>query len=370
MRRIHPKRIANILLLFLILIVYFCNALKNAMLPNSELILAIESSCDDTAAAVLKGRKVLSNCIANQAIHKAYGGVVPELASRAHQSKIIPVVHQALSQANIDKNDLTAIAYTQGPGLLGSLLVGSAFAKSLALSLNVPLIPVNHMQGHLLVHFIEEDGINEPQFPFLGVTVSGGHTQLVLVKDHFKMEVLGTTLDDAIGEAFDKCGKRMGLDYPSGPQIDKLAQSGDPYKFKFPIPNMRNYNVSYSGIKTAFTNFINRETQNDKGFIKKNLHNLCASLQYSLIQIILNKIEQVARFQSLKEIVVGGGVAANSELRSQLLARKISHKWKVFLPPMKYTTDNAAMIGIVAYYKFQKKQFGSLSDTSQSRLKY
>ena len=214
------------------------------MLSNSELILAIESSCDDTAAAVLRGRKVLSNCIANQTIHKAYGGVVPELASRAHQSKIIPVVHQALAQANIDKNDLTAIAYTQGPGLLGSLLVGSAFAKSFALSLELPLIPINHMQGHLLVHFIEEEGIQTPKFPFLGVTVSGGHTQLVLVKNHFEMEVLGTTLDDAIGEAFDKCGKRMGLDYPSGPQIDKLAKEGNPYKFQFPIPNMKGYDVS------------------------------------------------------------------------------------------------------------------------------
>lgn len=203
------------------------------MLSKPELILAIESSCDDTAAAVLSDRKVLSNCIANQTIHQAYGGVVPELASRAHQSKIIPVVDQALVQANIDKNELTAIAYTQGPGLLGSLLVGSAFAKSLALSLNLPLIPINHMQGHLLVHFIEEEGIATPHFPFLGVTVSGGHTQLVLVKEYFDMEILGTTLDDAIGEAFDKCGKRMGLDYPSGPQIDKLAQTGIPINFSF-----------------------------------------------------------------------------------------------------------------------------------------
>ena len=340
------------------------------MLSNQELILAIESSCDDTAAAVLKGRKVLSNCIANQTIHKAYGGVVPELASRAHQSKIIPVVKQALAHANIDKNDLTAIAYTQGPGLLGSLLVGGAFAKSFALSLNLPLIPINHMQGHLLVHFIEEEGIEAPKFPFLGVTVSGGHTQLVLVKNHFSMEVLGTTLDDAIGEAFDKCGKRMGLEYPSGPQIDKLAQKGDPTKFRFPIPNMKGFDVSYSGVKTAFTNFIHKQTQNDGNYISKNLNDLCASLQYTLVQIILKKIEQVTQTQQLNQIVIGGGVAANSELRKQLLTSEKSHQWKVFLPPLKYTTDNAAMIGIAAYYKIINKQFGRLTDPSLSRLNY
>ena len=340
------------------------------MLSNSELILAIESSCDDTAAAVLRGRKVLSNCIANQTIHKAYGGVVPELASRAHQSKIIPVVHQALAQANIDKNDLTAIAYTQGPGLLGSLLVGSAFAKSFALSLELPLIPINHMQGHLLVHFIEEEGIQTPKFPFLGVTVSGGHTQLVLVKNHFEMEVLGTTLDDAIGEAFDKCGKRMGLDYPSGPQIDKLAKEGNPYKFQFPIPNMKGYDVSYSGVKTAFTNFIHKQRSKNKSFISDNLNDLCASLQYTLVQIILNKIEEVVKAYELNQIVIGGGVAANSELRNQLAARAESEQWQVFLPPLKYTTDNAAMIGIAAYFKLQNQELGSLSDASLSRLNY
>jgi N6-L-threonylcarbamoyladenine synthase len=340
------------------------------MLSNSELILAIESSCDDTAAAVLKGRKVLSNCIANQTIHKAYGGVVPELASRAHQSKIIPVVHQALAQANIDKNDLTAIAYTQGPGLLGSLLVGSAFAKSMALSLELPLLPINHMQGHLLVHFIEEEGIQSPQFPFLGVTVSGGHTQLVLVKSHFEMEVLGTTLDDAIGEAFDKCGKRMGFAYPSGPQIDKLAQAGDPHRFAFPIPNLKGYNVSYSGVKTAFTNFIHQQSSKNERFIEENLNDLCASLQYTLVQIILTKIEEVAEAYPLNQIVIGGGVAANSELRNQLLKKEQSKKWQVFLPPLKYTTDNAAMIGIAAYFKLQDKQFGSLTDASLSRLNY
>lgn len=340
------------------------------MLPKPTLILAIESSCDDTAAALVRDRKVLSNCIANQKIHEAYGGVVPELASRAHQSKIIPVVHQALAEANIDKNDLTAIAYTQGPGLLGSLLVGSAFAKSLALSLKIPLIPINHMQGHLLVHFIEEEGINTPEFPFLGVTVSGGHTQLVKVNSHFEMELLGTTLDDAIGEAFDKCGKQMGLNYPSGPEIDKLAQKGDPHKFEFPIPKVEGYDVSYSGVKTAFTNFISNQKQKDSNFVTNNLEHLCASLQYTLVQIILKKIEQVAKAFSLNQVVIGGGVAANSELRKQLMSRQKSHQWAVYLPPLKYTTDNAAMIGIAAYYKFLNKEYGTFSDASESRLNY
>lgn len=340
------------------------------MLPKPTLILAIESSCDDTAAALVRDRKVLSNCIANQKIHEAYGGVVPELASRAHQSKIIPVVHQALAEANIDKNDLTAIAYTQGPGLLGSLLVGSAFAKSLALSLKIPLIPINHMQGHLLVHFIEEEGINTPEFPFLGVTVSGGHTQLVKVNSHFEMELLGTTLDDAIGEAFDKCGKQMGLNYPSGPEIDKLAQKGNPQKFEFPIPKVEGYDVSYSGVKTAFTNFISNQKQKDSNFVTKNLEDLCASLQYTLVQIILKKIEQVAKAYCLNQVVIGGGVAANSELRKQLMSRQKSHEWAVYLPPLKYTTDNAAMIGIAAYYKFLNKEYGTFSDASESRLNY
>ncbi|MGA0316642.1 MAG: tRNA (adenosine(37)-N6)-threonylcarbamoyltransferase complex transferase subunit TsaD [Flavobacteriaceae bacterium] len=339
-------------------------------MPKPTLILAIESSCDDTAAALVRNRKVLSNCIANQKIHEAYGGVVPELASRAHQSKIIPVVHQALAEANIDKNDLTAIAYTQGPGLLGSLLVGSAFAKSLALSLKIPLIPINHMQGHLLVHFIEEEGINTPKFPFLGVTVSGGHTQLVKVNSHFEMELLGTTLDDAIGEAFDKCGKQMGLNYPSGPEIDKLAQKGNPQKFEFPIPKVEGYDVSYSGVKTAFTNFISNQKQKDSNFVTKNLEDLCASLQYTLVQIILKKIEQVAKAYSLNQVVIGGGVAANSELRKQLMSRQKSHEWAVYLPPLKYTTDNAAMIGIAAYYKFLNKEYGTFSDASESRLNY
>ena len=338
------------------------------MLRQTDIILAIESSCDDTAAAVLKDRKVLSNCVANQnLIHKAYGGIVPELASRAHQSKIIPVVSHALTEANIDKKELTAIAYTQGPGLLGSLLVGSSFAKSLSIALNIPLLPINHMQGHILAHFIEDENFITPDFPFLGVTLSGGHTQLILVKEYFKMELIGTSLDDAIGEAFDKCGKRMGLNYPAGHQIDKLAKDGDHTRFKFPTNNLKGYNVSYSGVKTSFTNFIQK--QKDPKFITKNLNDLCASLQYTLIQIILIKIEKAVQDYGINQIVIGGGVAANSEIRKQLNNIAKSKNWKVFLPSIAYSTDNAAMIGIAGYYKLLQKNYGSICDSPQARLK-
>ena len=338
------------------------------MLRQTDIILAIESSCDDTAAAVLKDRKGLSNCVANQnLIHKAYGGIVPELASRAHQSKIIPVVSHALTEANIDKKELTAIAYTQGPGLLGSLLVGSSFAKSLSIALNIPLLPINHMQGHLLAHFIEDENFKPPDFPFLGVTLSGGHTQLILVKEYFKMELIGTSLDDAIGEAFDKCGKRMGLNYPAGHQIDKLAKDGDHTRFNFPINNLKGYNVSYSGVKTSFTNFIQK--QKNPKFITKNLNDLCASLQYTLIQIILIKVKKAAQDYGINQIVIGGGVAANSEIRKQLNSIAKSKNWKVFLPSIAYSTDNAAMIGIAGYYKLLQKNYGSISDSPQARLK-
>jgi len=331
------------------------------------MLLAIETSCDDTAAAVLDGRKVLSNCIANQnLIHKAYGGVVPELASRAHQSKIVPVILQALFEANIDKKQLTAIAYTQGPGLLGSLLVGGSFAKSMALALDLPLIPVNHMHAHLLVHFIE--GNLNPEFPFLGITLSGGHTQLILVRSYFNFELIGSTLDDAIGEAFDKCGKVMGLSFPAGQEIDKLAKIGDKQKFSFPIAKPKGYNVSYSGIKTAFINFIkNEETKNPK-FIEKNLNDLCASLQNTLIQTIINKIKIVSNDFELKRIVIGGGVTANSEICSELKKQKIKNGWELFIPPIEYTTDNAAMIGIGGYFKLNERKYGNLSDESKSRL--
>ena len=330
-------------------------------------ILAIESSCDDTAAAVLKNDLVLSNSIANQSIHKAYGGVVPELASRAHQQNIVPVVDQALKKAGITKKDLNAIAYTRGPGLLGSLLVGTSFAKSMSMALDIPLIEVHHLQAHLLCHFIASD-LPVPTFPFLGITVSGGHTQLVQVDDYFSFTELGTTLDDAIGEAFDKCGKAMGLGYPAGPEIDKLAQNGNPNTFQFPIPKVPGLDVSYSGFKTAVINFLHKHTQKDPDFITNNLTDLCASIQSTLINIIFEKIEMAVAQTSISQIAIGGGVAANSGLRYKLNQEARKRGWTVFLPPMAYTTDNAAMIGIVGYFKFRKKQYASLGQAASARM--
>ena len=334
----------------------------------SSYILAIESSCDDTAAAVLKNNEVLSNCIANQEIHRDYGGVVPELASRAHQANIVPVVQQALSIANIDKKELTAIAYTRGPGLVGSLLVGSSFAKSLSLSLDIPLVEVNHMQAHILCHFIKNKEKKPPKFPFLGVTISGGHTQLILVEDFFKMTEIGTTLDDAIGEAFDKCGKTMGLDYPAGPEIDKLAINGNPQAFKFPIPKVKDFDVSYSGVKTAFLNLISKNINKNRNFINDNLNDLCASIQKTLVEIIMNKIEKASNSLKINRVVIGGGVAANSEIRRVLNDMSISSDWEIFIPPLEYTTDNAAMIGIAAYYKLKKNELGEMYQSVDPRL--
>ena len=348
---------------------YFCFIiLQSNMKKISSYILAIESSCDDTAAAVLKDNEVLSNCIANQEIHRDYGGVVPELASRAHQANIVPVVQQALSIANIDKKELTAIAYTRGPGLVGSLLVGSSFAKSLSLSLNIPLLEVNHMQAHILCHFIKNKEKKPPKFPFLGVTISGGHTQLILVEDFFKMTEIGTTLDDAIGEAFDKCGKTMGLDYPAGPEIDKLAINGNPEAFKFPIPKVKDFDVSYSGVKTAFLNLISKNINKNRNFIKDNLNDLCASIQKTLVEIIMNKIEKATNSLKINRVVIGGGVAANSEIRRVLNDMSISSDWEIFIPPIEYTTDNAAMIGIVAYYKLKKNELGEMYQSVDPRL--
>ncbi len=348
---------------------YFCFIiLQSNMKKISSYILAIESSCDDTAAAVLKDNEVLSNCIANQEIHRDYGGVVPELASRAHQANIVPVVQQALSIANIDKKELTAIAYTRGPGLVGSLLVGSSFAKSLSLSLDIPLIEVNHMQAHILCHFIKNKEKKPPKFPFLGVTISGGHTQLILVEDFFKMTEIGTTLDDAIGEAFDKCGKTMGLDYPAGPEIDKLAINGNPEAFKFPIPKVKDFYVSYSGVKTAFLNLISKNINKNRNFIKDNLNDLCASIQKTLVEIIMNKIEKASNSLKINRVVIGGGVAANSEIRRVLNDMSISSDWEIFIPPIEYTTDNAAMIGIVAYYKLKKNELGEMYQSVDPRL--
>jgi N6-L-threonylcarbamoyladenine synthase len=332
-------------------------------------ILAIESSCDDTAAAILRNDAVLSNIIATQDVHKQYGGVVPELASRAHQQNIIPVVDQALKEAGVSKNELSAIAYTRGPGLLGSLLVGTSFAKSMSMGLDIPLIDVNHMQAHLLAHFIKDEHPN-PSFPFLGIIVSGGHTQLVLAKDYFDFELIGTTLDDAIGEAFDKCGKILGLGYPAGPIIDKLAKTGNPKAFSFPVPKVPRLNLSYSGFKTNVINFIHKNMQKDADFIEANLNDLCASIQYTLIEIIFQKIEKAVEQYQVSKVVLGGGVSANSGLRSKLEATAIQKGWEVFLPPFAYTTDNAAMIGIVGYLKYQKEDFGSLKESASARLKF
>jgi N6-L-threonylcarbamoyladenine synthase len=337
-------------------------------MKKTSYILGIESSCDDTAAAVLRNDEVLSNCIANQKIHQSYGGVVPELASRAHQANIVPVVQQALSIANIDKKELSAIAYTRGPGLLGSLLVGSAFAKSLALSLNIPLIEVNHMQAHLLCHFIKSEDRPVPTFPFLGVTLSGGHTQLVLVESHFEMKEIGKTRDDAIGEAFDKCGKLMGLNYPAGPEIDRLAKLGNPDAFAFPIPKVEGFDVSYSGLKTAFINLVHKNSHKNPNFIDDNLNDLCASIQKTLVVVIMQKIIQAKEKYHLNRIVIGGGVAANSEIRKKLSHKAKENQWEVFLPPFQYTTDNAAMIGIVGYQKLINQQFGMMNQSVSARL--
>tara|TARA_B100000427_G_scaffold262005_1_gene226635 strand:- start:659 stop:1681 length:1023 start_codon:yes stop_codon:yes gene_type:complete len=332
-------------------------------------ILGIESSCDDTAAAVLKNDEVLSNCISNQEIHKKYGGVVPELASRAHLSNIIPVVSQALSDAKINAEMLSAISFTKGPGLMGSLLVGTEFSKALGLSLNIPVIEVNHMQAHLLVHYIKSDK-KKPEFPFLGITVSGGHTQFVIVHNHLEMEIIGETLDDAIGEAFDKCGKIIGLDYPAGPEIDNLAKEGDFNKFNFPIPKVEGFNISYSGTKTAFMNFINNSIQKDPKFIERNKVDICASIQKNLIDNLILKIEYAAKTKNINRIVVGGGVSANSYLKDSLELKSEQKNWEVFIPPLSYTTDNAAMIGIAGYLKYIRGLFSNYNTIASPRLAF
>ncbi|AZQ44049.1 tRNA (adenosine(37)-N6)-threonylcarbamoyltransferase complex transferase subunit TsaD [Nonlabens ponticola] len=329
-------------------------------------LLAIESSCDDTSCAILKNDQVLSNVTASQKVHEQYGGVVPELASRAHQSNIIPVVDQAIKKAGISKSQLSAIAYTQGPGLMGSLLVGSSFAKSLSLALDIPLIAVHHMQAHILAHFIDS-GQEKPQFPFLALTISGGHTQIVKVNDYHDMQVIGSTMDDAVGEAFDKSGKLMGLDYPAGPMIDKLARKGNAKAFKFPIPTAPDLDYSFSGFKTSVLYFLQKQTQKDPDFIKNNLEDLCASIQYTIIEILFQKLDKAVKQTGIKQVAIGGGVSANSGIRERLLAKR-EKGWKVFMPPFEYTTDNAAMIGISGYFKYLQKDFTDLSSTSSPRM--
>lgn len=332
-------------------------------------ILGIESSCDDTSAAILKNDTVLSNIIANQSIHKKYGGVVPELASRAHLSNIIPVVELAIKESGISLNDISAIAFTRGPGLMGSLIVGTEFAKSLGVSLEVPVIEVNHMQAHILSNFIEY-GKKKPDFPFLGVTISGGHTQFILVEDYFKMKILGETLDDAIGEAFDKCGKKIGLGYPAGPEIDKLSKMGDENKFNFPLPKVEGGNISYSGTKTAFINFLHKNINKNKNFIDENLHDICASIQRNLVDNLLNKVKFLAKENNLNSIIFGGGVSANSYLKNRLDYESRENNWKIFIPELQYTTDNAAMIGIVGYLKYSTSEISDLKSTPLPRYSF
>lgn len=326
---------------------------------KTAIILGIESSCDDTAAAVIQNGRLLSNIVANQNVHKLYGGVVPELASRAHQQNIIPVVDQAIRQAGINKTEINAVAFTRGPGLMGSLLVGTSFAKAFAMGLHIPLIEVNHMQGHVLAHFIEEqDGkSNKPSFPFLCLTVSGGHTQIVLVKDVFHMEVIGETIDDAAGEAFDKAAKILGLPYPGGPLIDKHAKTGDPLAFTFSKPVIPELNFSFSGLKTGFMNFINTNVSKDASFVEKNLTSICASFQATVIDILITKLKKAVAQTGIKSVAIAGGVSANSGLRAALEKMKNEFQWELFIPKFEYCTDNAAMIAITGYYKFLNKEF-------------
>ena len=332
-------------------------------------ILGIESSCDDTAAAVLCNGKTLSNVIATQAIHKSYGGVVPELASRAHQQNIVPVVDQALKKAGISTADLDAVAFTQGPGLMGSLLVGTSFAKSLAYGLDIPLIDVNHMQGHILAHFIEEEGYKKPPFPFIAMTISGGHTQIVRVNDYFNMTVIGETIDDAVGEAFDKSGKILGLGYPAGPEIDKRAKLGNPKAFKFTKPKVKGLNFSFSGLKTGILYFIQKKVKENPQFIKENLNDICASIQYTIVGILMDKLKLAVLETGINQIAIGGGVSANSGIRATLKQAESQQGWTTYLPAFEFTTDNAAMIAIVGYLKFQNQNYADQSIMASSRLK-
>lgn len=339
------------------------------MIQKSIHILAIESSCDDTGAAVLKNKKVLSNVIAGQKIHAAYGGVVPELASRAHQQHIVPVVDQALKQAGIDKEQLDAIAFTQGPGLMGSLLVGTSFAKSLSISLEIPLIPVNHMQAHVLAHFIEDESQIEPPFPFLCLTISGGHTQILKVRAYDNFEILGETIDDAVGEAFDKTAKLLGLPYPGGPLIDKLARLGNPGAFLFSEPKTDNpLDFSFSGFKTSILYFLQKEQKKDPSFIENNLNDICASVQHSIVNILMNRLKKASEITGIDHVAIAGGVSANSEIRETLKTMETELGWHTYIPKFEYTTDNAAMIGITAYFKYLDKNFGKESVVATSRL--
>jgi N6-L-threonylcarbamoyladenine synthase len=338
-------------------------------MPNKNCyILAIESSCDDTAAAVINNGRILSNVVATQKIHEEYGGVVPELASRAHQQNIVPVVHQALLKANIDKKELSAIAFTRGPGLMGSLLVGTSFAKAMAAALKIPLIDVHHMQAHILAHFIKYNDNKIPSFPFLAATISGGHTQLVKVTHYFEMELLGQTIDDAIGEAFDKSAKILGLPYPGGPILDKLAQDGNPRAFVFPKPKVGRYDFSFSGLKTAVLYFVQNNTQKDPDFVKNNLADICASVQYTIVSYLMDKIGNAVKDTGITQVAIGGGVSANSGVREALKEAAKTKGWQTFVPPFEYCTDNAAMIAMVGQLKFEQGLFANNEISATARM--
>jgi len=332
-----------------------------------SVILAIESSCDDTSVAICNNGKITANVIANQTIHQNYGGVIPELASRVHQQNIVPAVQQALINAKVTKQDINAVAFTRGPGLLGSLLVGVSFAKSFALALNVPLISVNHMHAHILAHFIDDP---KPSFPFLCLTVSGGHTQIVLVKDYFDMEIVGETLDDAAGEAFDKTAKLLALPYPGGPLVDKHAQHGNPLAFKFAEPQIADLNFSFSGFKTSILYFIRKQEKENPDFIAENLDDICASVQYSIVQILLNKLKKAAKQYGIKEIAIAGGVSANSGLRNGLQQAADELGWNIYIPAFQYCTDNAGMIAIAGYHKFLKRDFVGQDVSPMARMEF
>lgn len=332
-------------------------------------ILGIESSCDDTSAAVIKNETILSNVTAGQEVHKHYGGVVPELASRAHQQHIIPVVDKALKDAKVRMQDLDAIAFTRGPGLLGSLLVGTSFAKASALALNIPLLDVNHMHGHILAHFIDE-GQERPAFPFICLTVSGGHTQIVLVKDYTDLEIIGSTIDDAAGEAFDKTAKMLGLPYPGGPLVDKHAQAGDPLRFQFSKPQIPGYDYSFSGLKTSVLYFLQKMEKEDADFVQKNMNDICASVQHTILDILFKKLVLAAKENGISDIAIAGGVSANSGLRRRLEEEGEKHKWRVLIPKFEYCTDNAAMIAIAGKFLYDKGIFADQSVSAQARMPF
>jgi N6-L-threonylcarbamoyladenine synthase len=346
------------------------NTNLSKLVNKQTIILGIESSCDDTSAAIIKNNTILANFTAGQAVHEKYGGVVPELASRAHQQNIIPVVDTAIKQAGISADEIDAVAFTRGPGLLGSLVVGTSFAKAFALAKKIPLIDVNHMHGHVLAHFIDHENQPKPEFPFLCLTVSGGHTQIVLVKNYLDMEVIGTTIDDAAGEAFDKTAKILGLPYPGGPLIDKYAQLGNENRFEFAKPNMPNYDYSFSGLKTSILYFLQKQTQIQADFKETALHDICASVQKSILDILFVKLLKASQELNIKNIAIAGGVSANSGLRKKLSEVGTKNNWNVFIPKFEYCTDNAAMIAMTGYYMYQEGLFTDQRVSAQARMEF